>query len=196
MKSSMRRRSLVVTMLSTSNLCGSSVPSGIMPAILAGRSETSKCSMARSPETPLVRRSQLALWPMPSGVTMPRPVTTTRLMRSLDSALSKKRRRAARAAARRPYRLRMRLDEVDRILDGQDLLGGIVGNLTTEFFFEGHDQFHRVEAVRPQIIDEARRLGHLGLFDTQMLDNDLLNAFGDVRHLITSYWTWFKLVSP
>src|SRR5579859_1763039 len=187
MKSSMRRRSLVVTMLSTSNLCGSSVPSGIMPAILAGRSETSKCSMARRPEPPLVRRSQLALWPTPSGVTMPRPVTTTRLMRSLGSYPVERNIAAPPGQQRGVCRLRMRLDEVDGILDGQDLLGGIVRNLAAELFFESHDQFHRVEAVGPQIIDEARRLGDLGLFNAQVLDNNLLNPFGDVRHLITSY---------
>src|SRR5690606_5704233 len=76
----------------------------------------------------------------------------------------------------------VRLDIVDRVLDGGDLLGGIVGNLDAEFFFERHHQFDDVEAVGAQIVDEARLLGHLVGFDAQMFDDDLLNLFGRIAH--------------
>src|SRR3546814_4244769 len=53
------------------------------------------------------------------------------------------------------------LDEVDRVLDGDDLLRRVVGNLATEFLFESHHQFHRVQAVGAQIVDETRGLRNL-----------------------------------
>src|SRR5690606_18053655 len=67
------------------------------------------------------------------------------------------------------------LDEIDRILDGDDLLRRVVGNLATEFLFKGHHQFHRVQAVGAQIVDETRGLGNLCIIDAQMLDDDLLH---------------------
>ena len=57
------------------------------------------------------------------------------------------------------------------------------GNLDAEFFFERHDEFDRVEAVRAQIVDEARRFGHLVGVDAKMLDNDLLDALCGVAHV-------------
>jgi hypothetical protein len=74
------------------------------------------------------------------------------------------------------------LDVVDGVLDGQDLLGGLVGNLAAELLLERHDQLDRVQAVGAQIIDEAGILGYLALVDAKMLDDDLLNP-GD-----SSYW--------
>ncbi len=75
------------------------------------------------------------------------------------------------------------VDIVDRILDGRDLLGGVVGNLDPEFLLEGHDQLDDVEAVRAEIVDEARFLGDLVGLDAQMLDDDLLNAVGSLAHM-------------
>src|SRR5436305_3378562 len=54
-----------------------------MQAILDGRSETSKLSIFRAPLSPASKRRQLASGPQPSGVTIPIPVTTTRLMSGL-----------------------------------------------------------------------------------------------------------------
>src|SRR3546814_13464869 len=53
------------------------------------------------------------------------------------------------------------LDEVDRVLDGDDLLRRVVGNLATEFLFDSHHQFHRVQAVGAQIVEETPRTRNL-----------------------------------
>jgi hypothetical protein len=52
-------------------------PRSTLPAILAGRSLTSNCVMRRMPHSPLISRPQVACTPVASGVTTPRPVTTT-----------------------------------------------------------------------------------------------------------------------
>src|ERR1700750_2144308 len=54
-----------------------------MPAILQEISDTSKVSIALMPLSPLVSRDQTCSTPQPSGLTIPMPVTTTRLIQSL-----------------------------------------------------------------------------------------------------------------
>jgi len=81
-------------------------------------------------------------------------------------------------------RLRRFLDELYGIAKGLDGLGGVIGDLDAELFFEGHDQFDRVEAVGAQIVDERGVLGNLVLFHTQVLYNDLLHAVGDIAHVV------------
>src|SRR5438067_770847 len=56
----------------------------MLQAILHGRSETSKLSTLLAPLSPASRRRQLVSTPQPSGVTMPTPVMTTRLMSGLS----------------------------------------------------------------------------------------------------------------
>src|SRR6185295_4902202 len=75
------------------------------------------------------------------------------------------------------------VDIVDRVLDGRDLLGGVVRDLDPELLLERHDQLDDVEAVGAEIVDEARFLGDLVGFDAQMLDDDLLNAVGSFAHM-------------
>src|SRR3546814_242567 len=139
-------------------------PSGPCPAIFAGRSDTSKLWLLRRPDLPLMRRSQSVLTPLPIGVTSPSPVTTTRLI--LQAAFV---RRGGRAAALAPDAAAAAiaagsgvfLNEVDRVLHGHDLLCRVVRNLAAELFLESHQQFHRVQAIRPPIVDEIRGLGNL-----------------------------------
>ena len=57
-------------------------PRGTTQAIWLVRSETSKVSILRAPLSPLRSRFQVGSTPQPSGDTMPRPVTTTRLISS------------------------------------------------------------------------------------------------------------------
>src|SRR5688572_4906636 len=76
------------------------------------------------------------------------------------------------------------LDISDCVIDRRDLLGGVVGNLDSELLLEGHDQFDDVEAVRAEIIDEARFLGDLLGLDAKMLDDDLLHAVGGLAHIL------------
>src|SRR5947209_4274462 len=117
---------------------------------------------------------------MPRGVTSPMPVTTTRLMASLPGT-----RNAAARRARIPQsRSAVRLDKAHGVLDRDDLLGGIVGDLAPELLLERHDQLDRVEAVGAEIVDEAGVFGNLCFLDAQMLDDDLLDPLGDVTHPI------------
>src|SRR5262245_46825311 len=55
-------------------------PRGTWQAILAGRSDTSKDSIRLAPLSPLTSRCHVGSTPQASGVTMPSPVTTTRLI--------------------------------------------------------------------------------------------------------------------
>src|SRR5712691_9966952 len=113
---------------------------------------------------------------MPSGVTSPMPVTTTRLMPGRTPPGLLPWRPTTRSA--------MRLDEADRVLDGHDLLGRVIRDFAPEFLFEGHHQLDRVKAVGPQIVDKAGILGDLGFVDAEMLDDDLLDPLGNVAHSI------------
>src|SRR5438105_11995421 len=80
----------------------------------------------------------------------------------------------------------VRLDEADGILDGDDLLGRIVRDLTAELLLERHHQLDRVETIGAEIVDKAGVLGDLSLIDPEMLNNDLLNPVGDIAHRLRS----------
>jgi hypothetical protein len=58
-------------------------PRGIWQAILQARSETSKSVIPPAPLCPARSLAQVGSTPQPRGVTMPRPVTTTRRIRFL-----------------------------------------------------------------------------------------------------------------
>ena len=75
--------SFLRTSLGSSTSSARKAPSpsvGTWPAILAGRSSTSNLVIRRMPLSPPIRRRQTRSTPQPSGVTRPRPVTTTRLI--------------------------------------------------------------------------------------------------------------------
>ena len=57
-----------------------------------------------------------------------------------------------------------------------------------ERFLDGDQtyEFDGVEAVRAQIFDERGTLGHLVGIHVQVLDDDLLNALGNIAHWSTS----------
>src|SRR6185437_8686846 len=108
----------------------------------------------------------------------PMPVTTTRFMLVCrvrwDRALPLPRSPAAASL--------VRFDEGHGVLDGDDLLGRIVGDLAAELFLERHHELDGVEAIGPEIVDEAGILGHLGLVDAKMLHDDLFYSVGDIAH--------------
>ena len=79
-------------------------------------------------------------------------------------------------------RLDVRLDVVDRLLHGGDLLGFLVRDLALEFFLEGHDQFDRVERVGAEIINELSAVGDFIFLDAQLFDDDLLDALFNGAH--------------
>src|SRR5207245_143533 len=70
---------------------------------------------------------------------------------------------------------RVVLDVLDRVADGHDLLGVLVGDLDVEVLLESHDELHRVERVRAQVLDELRVRGDLVLLHPELLDDDLLH---------------------
>ena len=92
---------------------------------------------------------------------------------------------------RRPYRAasrglksagRLFVDELDRIADRLDVLGGVIRDLDVEFFFEGHHQLDVVERVGAQVVDEAGLFRDLVRIGVQVVDDDLANALEGVGH--------------
>src|SRR5437867_1367978 len=115
------------------------------------------------PDFPPRALSQACWTVLPIGQTMPSPVTTTL-------------RRVTQVALRFRSRLGVRLDVVDGLLHGGDLLGFLVGNLGLELLLERHHQLDGVERVRPQVIDERSRVVDLGCGDAGWPGADLLAA--------------------
>src|SRR5215813_2697779 len=132
------------------------------------------------PDALFSRRFQTFSDPTPSGDTMPKPVTTTRRMIGLRSILPfqgclmtafSPRSSAQGGERRRSRSARLRLDVFDGILDGLNLLGGIVGNFAAELFLERHHELDRIQTVRAQIVDEGSGVRDLGLLDAEVLDH-------------------------
>ena len=73
----------------------------------------------------------------------------------------------------------VRLDVVDSITYGSDLLSVLIRDLDIESLFELHDQLYGVERVCAQVVGEAGFGYYFRLLDTQFvndfLDNFLLN---------------------
>src|SRR4249919_4246777 len=81
-----------------------------------------------------------------------------------------------------PSGLDVRLDVVDRLLHGGDLLGFFVRDLALELFLERHHQLDGVEGVGAQVVDERGTVGCFLFLDAQLLDDDLLDALFDGAH--------------
>src|SRR5438067_9260870 len=106
------------------------------PAIWLARRDGSKRVMRVIPGVPASALSQASWTLLPRGQTMPRPVTTT--LRRLTYGLS----------------LGVRLDVIDGLLDGGDLLGFLVRNLGLEFLLERHHELDGVERIGAEVVDE------------------------------------------
>src|SRR3954453_16496499 len=114
----------------------------MMQAILLVRSETSKPSIFLAPLSLLRMRVQLGSTPQPSGDTMPRPVTTTRLISSTPARSSRSITRSRWTVRPRPARLhwhhagasafRVLFEEFGGVANGQNGFRGIVGDFATE----------------------------------------------------------------
>src|SRR5215471_4150138 len=72
---------------SRASIQSSSLKSWISPAILTGRSEVSKRVMSLTPLLPSRMARQKAVFPIPLGLTTPRPVITARLSIDSDSII-------------------------------------------------------------------------------------------------------------
>src|SRR5699024_6898378 len=78
----------------------------------------------------------------------------------------------------------VRLDVIDRLLNGRDFLGLFVGNLAFELFFKRHDQLPRVERARTQIVNKGSTWRYFFFLDAELFDHDFLDAFFDAAHWI------------
>src|SRR5579859_6546895 len=105
---------------SGSYLPSSFFPLGMTQAICAARSSTGNSLMRMAPLWPASRLFQLGSTPQPSGETIPRPVTTTRLNKALHHP-------------RLGYKIRLPqehrsggilFEETNRVADGKNRLGG------------------------------------------------------------------------
>src|SRR3990170_4407374 len=74
------------------------------------------------------------------------------------------------------------VEKFDGIADGQNGLGGIIGNLAAEFLLEGHHELDGVETVGAKVVDETRLLSHLVGFHPKVLHDDLFHPLGNVTH--------------
>src|SRR5215218_4675693 len=136
------------------------------------------------PLRPARSDSQVASVPMPTDDTRPIPVTTTRLLNLPPPRVAA--RSARNAPARLPQRrlllvLGVRLDVLDGFLHARDLLGVLVGDLNPELFLERHHEFHRVERVRTEVLDERGVVGHLFLVHAKLFHDDALDLLRN-RH--------------
>src|SRR5947209_11229458 len=171
-------------------------PRGTTQAIRLVRSETSNVSIFRAPLSLLRMRFQVGSTPHPSGDTMPRPVTTTRLISSTPARYS--RRHDDKPADRSPTvppaqaapggasALRVFFEKFGCVAHRQNRLRGIIGNFTTEFLFKGHHELDRIETVGAEVINEARVVDHFFGFNTKVFDHDLLNSLANLTHRLTS----------
>src|SRR6202035_885656 len=167
-------------------------PRGITQAIRLVRSETSKVSIFLAPLSLLRMRFQVGSTPQPSGETMPRPVTTTRLIYSTPAQHSRPTTRSRWTARPRPVRLRQHRAGTSAFRVLFEKFRRVIGNFTTKFFFKGHHQFDSVEAVGTEVVNEARVVDNLFGFDTKVFDHDLLNSLANLTHRSTSrlfHWT-------
>src|SRR5579862_650628 len=136
--------------------------------------------MGATPLTPFVRLSQAAAMPIPTGETIPSPVTTTlRFDMVFGAARSRIYTRDAPAMG---LLLDVSLDVIDRLLDVGDLLSVLVGDLALELFLECHHELYVIEGIRAQVFRERRVVLHVGLGDSKLLGDDLLDAGFNVVH--------------
>src|SRR3972149_7953370 len=130
--------------------------------------------MGPMPDLPASRADQNSSAVLPTGVTAPTPVMTTRRLSTACSG---------------PVPLLVLFDVIDGVPDGHDLLRVLVGDLEVELLLEGHDQLHGVERIGAAILNELGVRVDLLLLDPELLADDLLHSLLDrLRHenLLTS----------
>ena len=71
--------------------------------------------------------------------------------------------------------LLLAFDVGDGVPYGCDLLGVFVRNFQFEGLFEGHHEFHDVERIGAQVVDERSLVIHLAFVHSQLLDNYLFD---------------------
>src|SRR5690554_4972757 len=163
------------------------------PAMRVAKLDASKPVTGPMPERPWVMDSQAAATVLPTGETMPRPVTTTRRwVMGLSSIGLGCRLSGAATAGTGPVQaapdwlagsgLDVGRHVVDRLLHAGDLLRFLIRNLALELFFQRHHEFDRVEGIRAQVVDERGVGGDVFLLHAQLVHDDLLDTLFDAAH--------------
>src|SRR3984893_15385938 len=138
-------------------------PRGTTQAIRLVRSDTSNVSIVLAPLSLLRMRFQVGSTPQPSGDTMPRPVTTTRLISSTPAHDSRPTTRNRWTVRPRPVRLR------------QHRAGASAFCVLFKKF-----------CVVAEVVNEARVVDHFFGLNTKVFDHDLLNSLANLTHRSTS----------
>src|SRR5580698_4817794 len=159
MKASMRRASLGV-------MYGARSRSRISPPKWVGKLAASNRTTGPMPLRPARIDAHADAMSLPTGETIPRPVTTTlRLLKLASSGLAF-----------------VRIDVIDGLLDGRDLLRVLVRYLRLELFFERHHQLNRVQRVCAEVVNERGVIGYFFFFHAQLFGHDLLNLLLNSTH--------------
>src|SRR5438067_1369012 len=114
--------------------------------------------MGPIPDLPCVSADQNSSTVLPTGVSAPSPVTTTRRGSTILGVV---------------------LDVLDGVADGHDLLGVLVRDLDVEVLLQGHAELSGIEGVRAQVFDELRGRSDVVLLHPELLDDDLLHLILD-----------------
>src|SRR3954462_3093708 len=77
-------------------------------------------------------------------------------------------------------------DIADGILHGLDLLGFLIRDFKIKGFFKRHDELYTVKRVRTEIVYEGGAGRDFGLFDAELVDDDLLHLIFYPRHANSS----------
>ena len=75
--------------------------------------------------------------------------------------------------------LRALFDIINHLTDGLQFLRVLVGHFDPKLFFKGHYQFHYIERVCAQILNERGLRRDLFRVDAELLDDDVLDLLFD-----------------
>src|SRR5262249_26878399 len=143
------------------------------------------------PEFPATMLLHMVSNVLPTGVTTPIPVTTTRRFpifamvsnRTLSFLSSKGRKKEPHNSLRIPVRLFLErlflvfLDVTDCILNGLNFFSFFIGNFGAELFFKRHNQFNGIQRISAQILSKVGFWGHFSFIDAQLVDDYFFDSF-------------------
>src|SRR6185503_19147091 len=143
---------------------------------------------------------------LPTGVTRPRPVITTRrvkselLGKSLSLAADERGQTHICAYSRSSaakFLLLVLVDVVISVPHTLNLLSIFVGNFNAKLFFKTHHEFDRVQRVGAEVVDKSRVWRDFVLIDTKLIDDNLFYLVLDllIGHRVCSSVSLIKLLN-
>src|SRR5689334_847391 len=165
--------------------CATSKPT-TSPAKRVANGVASMRVMGLMPLLPARMAAQAVAMSLPTGETIPSPVTTTRRLDTLSSLLSRNDAGVGHSltppSMERISGLAAIRDVADCLAHGGDLLGIFVRDFDLEFFFERHHQFDRVQRIGAEIIDERSVIDDLLRLDAQLFGDNRLDLLFNRAH--------------